>query len=663
VIVSIFSPKGGVGKTTLSLALAELLSQSRKTCIIEFDFSPGDFPSLLDISKDNNLLRAVKNGVRKVVQKPEKRNFYVITGGYPDTHEKFTREEIDKLLMELDSNFEISVFDIQPGLIENSIEVLKNSDKIIVVTEDEKVTALRTARVLDWLENDGLINLSKIDIIANKANSKLVNIPENIITFKVPRYGFQLTFDNRALLKHMEYYKKFILGEPIPKSFLIKPPEIKKVDPHDIQVFITAAVGNLGSSEDSSEDRAERKINYQERQEKPADTNLEPEFEDLPEESKISTFAEIKYDNKDNRRGNMVYIKTHYEILNSTISKEIENVTDDIEKADVLVVSSFSEEEIDQYVNTNKKILLFTTPYYESYAKRKGIKYVFTEEASVSEIISAVEELLNEKSAVETKEPVYEAAVPESFGPEPATGFEPYRVKPEPKVETKVYSFKEHHDNKYKKNIVFASDAEAEEKVALTLTANVSKEKPVDYIPENKKDTSKDHLYGYSEIEHKDLEEKEVHFSKQQTELAGYSREDEVPGRENRLTVSRDSRPGFSEEKTSSYKKDSTADRKTADISYIEQSEPVDYRHIFEDFKKDISAVAAKYEVIFKEHSLKAVQQATEELNQKIAEALAEKEKAEKELEAVKKELEQVRTELQARKEAALQLKKILANL
>lgn len=661
-IISIFSPKGGVGKTTLSLALAELLSQSRKTCIVEFDFSPGDFPSLLDISKDNNLLRAVKNGVRKVVQKPGKKNFYVITGGYPDTHERFTREEIDKLLMELDSNFEISVFDIQPGLIENSIEVLKNSDKIIVVTEDEKVTALRTARVLDWLENDGLINLSKIDIIANKANSKLVNIPENIVTFKVPRYGFQLTFDNKALLKHMEYYKKFVLGEPIPKGFLIKPPEIKKVDPHNIQVFITAAVGNLGSSEDSSEGRAERKMDYQER---PTDASLEPELAGLPSKGKFPAFTEIRHDNKDDGRENinMVYIKTHYEILNSTISKEIENVTDDIEKADVLVVSSFSEEEIDQYVNTNKKILLFTTPYYESYAKKKGIKYVFTEEASVSEIISAIEKLLNEKSEVETKEPVSEAAVPESFRPKSSAGFESHKVEPWPKVETKVYSFKEHYDEKYKKNIVFASDAGTEGKVALTLIENVPKVKPVDYIPENKKDTSKDYSYGYSEIEHKDLEEKEVHFSKQQTEPAGYSYEDEVPERENGPTVPRDIRPRFSAEKASSYKKDSTADRETAGISHIGQSEPVDYSHIFEDFKKDISSVAAKYEVIFKEYSLKAIQQATEELKQKIAEALTEKEKAEKELEAVKKELEQVKAELQARKEAALQLKKILANL
>lgn len=660
VIISIFSPKGGVGKTTLSLALAELLSQSRKTCIVEFDFSLGDFPSLLDISKDNNLLRAVKNGVRKVVQKPEKKNFYVITGGYPDTHESFTREEIDKLLMELDSNFEISVFDIQPGLIENSIEVLKNSDKIIVVTEDEKVTALRTARVLDWLENDGLINLSKIDIIANKANSKLVNIPENIVTFKVPRYGFQLTFDNKALLKHMEYYKKFILGEPIPKGFLIKPPEIKKVDPHDIQVFITAAVGNLGSSEDSSESRTEREMGYQEM---PADASLEPVFAGLTQKSRPLAFTEIRPNNKDDRRENMVYIKTHYEILNSTISKEIENVTDNTEKADVLVISSFSEEEIDQYVNTNKKILLFTTPYYESYAKNKGIKYVFTEEASVSEIINAIEKLLNEKSTVETKEPVHEAAVSESFRPKPVAGFEPRGVEPGPKVETKVYSFKERYDEKYRKNIVFASDAETEEKVALTLTENVSKVKPADYMSENKKDTAKSYPYGYSEIEHTNLEEKEMDSSNPQTKAPGYNYEDEVPVRENRPTASRDTKSEFGAEKNSSYKKDSTEDKETAGISYIEQSESVDYSHIFEDFKRDISAIAAKYEVIFKEHSLKAVQQATEELKQKIAEALAEKEKAEKELEAVKKELEQVKAELQARKEAALQLKKILANL
>lgn len=609
--VSIFSSKGGVGKTTLSLALAEVLSQSKKTCIVEFDFSPGDFPSLLDINKDNNLLRAVKNGVRKTVQKPEKKNYYVITGGYPDTHERFTREEIDKLFMELDSNFEVSIFDIQPGLTENSVEVLKNSDKIVIITEDEKATVLRTVRVLKWLESGSFVKLSKVDIIVNKAASKLVNIPENIVTFKVPYYGFQLTFDSKNLLKHMEYYKKFMLNEPIPRSFFIKPPEIKKVDPHDIQVFISTAVNTLKT------DDYDRKEDFILENDVFANDNLSSASEDISLNKSDETYA--KNINMSERRKNMVYVKTHYETLNSVISKEIENVTDDFDKADILVVSSFSEDEIDEYVKSNKKIILFTIPYYEKYARNKGIKYVFTEEASISEIINAVEELLAESESAETEDKLYTDRETER-----KQITEQYNDSRKTYVEPKVYSCNRNHEKKYERNMVFVAGSEQQAK---TFTA------PVEAGAAEEKDIREIHRPEPVKSYPEEFKDKTVYSEEPVRKPDGYK------------TIES---PHPIEEK-------SAFDSPQYSFS--------SFKYVFEDFKKDILAVTAKYEAVLQEEGLKAIQEATNELKRKIGEAFAEKEKAEKELEAVKKELEQVKAELQARKEAALQLKKILSNL
>ena len=746
VIVSIFSPKGGVGKTTLSLAMAEVLSQSKKTCVIEFDFSPGDFPSLLDINKDNNLLKALKNGVGKVMQKPEKKNFYVITGGYPDTHERFSVEEIDKLLLDLNSHFEISVFDIQPGLIENGIEILKKSDKIIIVTDDEKVTTLRTARVLDWLENDGMINLNKIDIIANKANSKLVNIPKDIVTFKIPHYGTLLTFNNKALLKHLGYYKKFILGERIPSSFFSRPPEIKKIDPHDIQVFITAAVGKMGFSEKPSDniseeimghnDIAERKMEYLKTRQELVDTNND-ETKELTDETMLSTHQKTEYYNIDNKKENMVYIKTNYETLNSTIANEIDNVTEYMGKADVLVVSSFSKDEINEYVSTNKKILLITLPFYEEYAKEKGIKYVFTEEASVSEIISAIQKLLNEKSTVKAKE----HTTNEIFEIDQNKNIEPSISKSELKPNINLYSFEEHKNKLNKNNTKFNTDIEPEGKVAFTLTESILEVDNMDYTTEDQKDVPEEDYSleteekNYEEektystiqqieqqsdfhIEQQQVEQKELEHQPAEQQLVEQYQEKQEQAKQEQLgqqqaeqqieqeqieqTMEHQIEPlshnqeievhedkietiefmrnkqVLDEEENNIHKEDNTINKETKYVSYtkqndvkpneseqtyIYQNESVDYTHIFQDFTKDMSAIATKYEVILKEYSLKTIQQSTEELQQKIAEALAEKEKTEMELENVKKELEEVKTKLQIKQDAALQLKKILADL
>ena len=57
-LIYIFSPKGGVGKTTLSLALAEYISKEQTICVVEFDFSPGDFAAILDLDISRNVLAA-----------------------------------------------------------------------------------------------------------------------------------------------------------------------------------------------------------------------------------------------------------------------------------------------------------------------------------------------------------------------------------------------------------------------------------------------------------------------------------------------------------------------------------------------------------------------------------------------------------------------------
>jgi septum site-determining protein MinD len=82
-LISIFSPKGGVGKTTLALGLAEFISQNHTTCIIEFDFSPGDFSAILDLDITKNVLLATKYNFTDNVQRPPGKKYDFNEGMYP----------------------------------------------------------------------------------------------------------------------------------------------------------------------------------------------------------------------------------------------------------------------------------------------------------------------------------------------------------------------------------------------------------------------------------------------------------------------------------------------------------------------------------------------------------------------------------------------------
>lgn len=172
-LISIFSPKGGVGKTTLTLSLAECISKEKKTCAIEFDFSPGDFPATLDVDKNKNILKAINFGINETIQRPYKQNFDVIAGGYPDTHEKIDSDKLNKLIDELINEYEVVIFDIQPGLIKNSVDILKRSDKILIIMEDNIPVSVRTARILNWGMQNNAIDINKVNIVVNMAKGNL----------------------------------------------------------------------------------------------------------------------------------------------------------------------------------------------------------------------------------------------------------------------------------------------------------------------------------------------------------------------------------------------------------------------------------------------------------------------------------------------------------
>jgi CobQ/CobB/MinD/ParA nucleotide binding domain. len=147
--------------------------KGEKTCAIEFDFSPGDFPATLDVDKNKNILKAINFGINETIQRPYKQNFDVIAGGYPDTHEKIDSDKLNKLIDELINEYEVVIFDIQPGLIKNSVDILKRSDKILIIMEDNIPVSVRTARILNWGMQNNAIDINKVNIVVNMAKGNL----------------------------------------------------------------------------------------------------------------------------------------------------------------------------------------------------------------------------------------------------------------------------------------------------------------------------------------------------------------------------------------------------------------------------------------------------------------------------------------------------------
>jgi MinD-like ATPase involved in chromosome partitioning or flagellar assembly len=172
VLISIFSPKGGVGKTTLALGLAEVISQKQSVCIIEFDFSPGDFSAILDLDITKNVLMATKYNFADNVQRPQDAKYDVIVGGFPDAHERIPRDEFDRMVRRVEEKYDVVLVDIQPGFIERAIDVLNRSDAVLLIAEDDYRVAARINGFLDWIMVNNINQAKNFFFVVNRKKGK-----------------------------------------------------------------------------------------------------------------------------------------------------------------------------------------------------------------------------------------------------------------------------------------------------------------------------------------------------------------------------------------------------------------------------------------------------------------------------------------------------------
>lgn len=373
-IISIFSPKGGVGKTTLTLALAEVLQKEGKTLVIEFDFSPGDFATLLDVDKTKNIELAVVYGLSSAVQKPEGKEYFVVAGGFPETHEKINAEQIKNLLSEARNNFDFILFDIQPGLVERSIDVLNNSDKVLVIIENNQYVILRFARIIRYISTR-IEDLSKVFIVVNKANPRQkICIPDEITGEIIPWCSRLHEPWDRKIVFHVERLKQKLL-------------EHRFTDTEKLIEFTNEIL---------------RKHNIN-----------------------VSTqYGEVK--------DGMIYIMTNIQSLDDLLKNRFTDfVTDDISKSRIQVLMCEDKQKIDEAARIQGFKIVLTSYELERYAYEKGFEYVFAGAIEIPKITHAIEDLISRATAEPERKLIKESKSEQIENPEQVVEPEQIEEKPD----------------------------------------------------------------------------------------------------------------------------------------------------------------------------------------------------------------------------------------
>ena len=165
-VISVVSPKGGVGKTTVATNLAVGLARTARhsTVLVDLDVQFGDVGSALHLDPEYSLPDTLRGPasrdtmVLKTFLTLHETGLYVICGPRsPAAADSITGSEISHLLQMLASEFQYVVVDTAPGLSEHVLAAMDQSNDLVLVTSMD-VPGVRDLRK----ELDALADLNMV---------------------------------------------------------------------------------------------------------------------------------------------------------------------------------------------------------------------------------------------------------------------------------------------------------------------------------------------------------------------------------------------------------------------------------------------------------------------------------------------------------------------
>ncbi|MBO0980871.1 AAA family ATPase [Microbacterium sp. SD291] len=211
--IAVLAPKGGQGKTTLSINLAAGLAKiaPNSVVLVDADTQFGDITAALDLMPDGTVVEATSDAavdelILKTTLTHHKDNFFVVASApSPELGDQITPHSLGRLIQQLRGIFRYVIIDTTPGLNEQTLTVIEHVTDAIFVA-NLAVPSLRALRTeLEMLRTLGLIPANR-RIVVNRSEKHIgitVKDAEHIIgapvDVEVPRSTAVLLASNRGI--------------------------------------------------------------------------------------------------------------------------------------------------------------------------------------------------------------------------------------------------------------------------------------------------------------------------------------------------------------------------------------------------------------------------------------------------------------------------------
>ena len=166
-VVTVFSPKGGVGKTTMAVNLALALTDrgARKVCLVDLDLAFGDVAITMQLFPTHSIEHAIGSDdsldadqLHGLLTRHHGSLMVLAAPSHPDVRDRISPALIARVLRTLKESFDYIVVDTAPAFDEQTLTALDETDECVIVATLDVPTLKNVKVALETLE---MLNIAR----------------------------------------------------------------------------------------------------------------------------------------------------------------------------------------------------------------------------------------------------------------------------------------------------------------------------------------------------------------------------------------------------------------------------------------------------------------------------------------------------------------------
>lgn len=221
-VITVFSSKGGVGKTTVATNLAVKLAQKkRKVAILDFDMEFGDIGSFMRIDSTNTISELLEeqttlnaDNMRKYMSVHSTGVNILLAPTSPEYAGNISSSHAEKIISTLRNYYDYLIIDTELGFNSINLSCFDLSSSVIYVTGMDLSTLRRTKKGLVILNS--LVGEEKIKIVVAKEEPGRLKPRDVSRALELPLWQC-IPFDQKNAMEAVNLGNPMVLDAPMSK--------------------------------------------------------------------------------------------------------------------------------------------------------------------------------------------------------------------------------------------------------------------------------------------------------------------------------------------------------------------------------------------------------------------------------------------------------------